>query len=401
MKLVFVMVGFTFFSPSMIAGGKLALGLDATSFILAVVIGNLFLAAYTGSLAYISQKTGLNLDLLAQRAFGRRGSYLPSALISLTQMGWFGVGVAMLSLPLAQMAHPGLILGLPNGVVFTLVIGVLMSVTAALGIRALAVFGTIAVPLILVLGIYSNVLSVAKLGGLSGLMGAGGTGTAVTMSLALTMVIGNFVSGGTATPNFARFGRTAKQSVAATVLAFLVGNIIMFVFGAIGAAAYGEADIFNVLIIQGLTIPAFITLGLNIWSTNNNALYTSGLGFTHILRTPVRWTTFGAGVVGTVFALFLYNNFVGYLSLLGSMIPPVGIILILHFALNRRSFIAEAHAASCGSRGLCADWLALVALVGGVIFGLLVQAGITPLNSLIAATVIYLVGHFATGRNKH
>lgn len=51
----------------------------------------------------------------------------------------------------------------------------------------------------------------------------------------------------------------------------------MFIFGAAGAAAVGQADISDVMIAQGLLLPAIVVLGLNIWTTNDNALYASGL----------------------------------------------------------------------------------------------------------------------------
>ena len=91
------------------------------------------------------------------------------------------------------------------------------------------------------------------------------------------MVVGSFVSGGTATPNFSRFARSNKSSVITTVIAFFLGNTLMFAFGAVGGAFTGKEDIFYVLIAQGLAIPALIVLGANIWTTNDNALYTSGL----------------------------------------------------------------------------------------------------------------------------
>lgn len=37
----------------------------------------------------------------AKRAFGEKGSYLSSAMISFTQIGWFGVGVAMFAIPVS------------------------------------------------------------------------------------------------------------------------------------------------------------------------------------------------------------------------------------------------------------------------------------------------------------
>ncbi len=81
------MLGFTFFSASMSVGAKLGNGLDFKGFALAVLIGSVILSAYTGILGYIGSKTGMSLDyLLAQRSFGKFGSFLPSALITFTQI---------------------------------------------------------------------------------------------------------------------------------------------------------------------------------------------------------------------------------------------------------------------------------------------------------------------------
>ena len=53
-KMLSVMLGFTFFSASMLAGGELGLGLTFTQFIVVVLIGNFVLGIYTGGLAYIA-----------------------------------------------------------------------------------------------------------------------------------------------------------------------------------------------------------------------------------------------------------------------------------------------------------------------------------------------------------
>ena len=82
-----VLVGFTFFTPSMTAGGNLGIGMNMTNFFSAMIIGNAFLGVYCGTLGYIGQKTGLTLDLLGHHSFGTTGSFLPSALISYTQIG--------------------------------------------------------------------------------------------------------------------------------------------------------------------------------------------------------------------------------------------------------------------------------------------------------------------------
>lgn len=383
-QVLVVMVGFTFFTPSMLAGGTLGLGLTLRQFLLAIIIGNLVLSFYTAALAHIGQKTGLSLDLLARHSFGRSGSILPSLLVGLTQMGWFGVGVAMFALPVSNL------LGI-NTYLLVLIVGALMTLTSLKGIDALSFFGSIAVPLITLLGFYSIYLSVQTAGGLSNVFPQV-PAQPITMVAALNIVIGNFISGGTSTPNFTRFARSNKAAIWATVIAFFAGNILMFVFGATGAAVFGKADIFDVLILQGLTIPAILSLGLNIWSTNNNALYTSGLSLTNVSRAPMKVTTILSGVIGTVTAVFLYNNFVGYLSLLGSMIPPVGVVLILHYFLHKTDYEEDNPSHQW-------NMAAIVSVLAGIVIGLLVPGGISSINSLIATGVIYLVLHYFSQKN--
>lgn len=375
-QLLVVMVGFTFFSPSMTAGATLGMGLNLRNFILAVVFGNLFLAIYTGILAHIGQKSGMSLDLLARKSFGDKGSFLPSLLVGLTQLGWFGVGVAMFAIPVSKLY------GI-NTYLLVVVVGVLMTLTSLKGIKALAIFGSIAVPLIAILGVYSIYISAETAGGFFNVFSENPK-EPLSMAAALSIVIGNFISGGTSTPNFTRFAEKSREAVFATVIAFFVGNIFMFTIGATGGAVFGEADIFDILILQGLAIPAILSLGLNIWSTNNNAIYTSGLSLSNVTKKPIKLTTGIAGILGTVFAVYLYNNFVGYLTVLGSMIPPVGAIIIVHYFLNEGSYDEVGNNREW-------DMRAIVSVVFGILFGIFFKAGITPLNSLLSSGIMYYI----------
>ena len=144
-----VMLGFTFFSASMWAGQNLAAGLNFGQFIGALILGGIILGAYTGTLGFIGAKTGLTLDMLAHRSFGRKGSWLPSAMISFTQMGWFGVGLAMFAIPVAQE-----LMGLEvtpdhmpfQGYILVAVAGLLMTASAYFGIKSLTIVSWVAVP---------------------------------------------------------------------------------------------------------------------------------------------------------------------------------------------------------------------------------------------------------------
>lgn len=238
-SMFFVMLGFTFFSASMSVGAKLGNGLDLNGFAAACVIGGVILSAYCGILAYIGSDIGMSMDLLCRRAFGKKGSYLSSLVLGLTQIGWFGVGVAMFSIPTAEL------LGI-NKWVLTIVAGLLMTITAATGMKALEIVSTISVPLIVILGVYSMVTAAADGGGLAAVFNQ--SVGSITLFTGVGYVIGSFISGGTATPNFIRFAKNNKVAVWTTVIAFFLGNTLMFCFGAIGGAFTGKDDIFYVMI---------------------------------------------------------------------------------------------------------------------------------------------------------
>jgi len=374
---IVVMLGFTFFSPSMTAGGNLGIGLNMTNFFVAMILGNAFLGAYTGVLAHIGQSTGLTLDLLARYSFGIKGSYLPSALISFTQIGWFGVGVAMFALPV------GILLKI-NTTILIIITGVLMTATAYYGIKALAVLGSIAVPLIAALGMYSVNYGINEVNGFENVF-AETPSAPITIAVALSIVIGSFISGGTSTPNFTRFSKTSKIAIWATVIAFFIGNSIMFVFGAVGGAVTGNADIFDILISQGLMLPAILVLGLNIWTTNNNALYTAGLGLANITKIQSKPMVLVGGAIGTGAALWLYNNFVAYLSLLGGMIPPVGIVVMIHYFMNKKQYTDE------NFKHVDVNVGAIIAVISGALAGIFVKWGVPPVNSLVVAALVYSI----------
>ena len=374
---IVVMLGFTFFSPSMTAGGNLGIGLNMTNFFVAMILGNAFLGAYTGVLAHIGQSTGLTLDLLARYSFGIKGSYLPSALISFTQIGWFGVGVAMFALPV------GILLKI-NTTILIIITGVLMTATAYYGIKALAVLGSIAVPLIAALGMYSVNYGINEVNGFENVF-AETLSAPITIAVALSIVIGSFISGGTSTPNFTRFSKTSKIAIWATVIAFFIGNSIMFVFGAVGGAVTGNADIFDILISQGLMLPAILVLGLNIWTTNNNALYTAGLGLANITKIQSKPMVLVGGAIGTGAALWLYNNFVAYLSLLGGMIPPVGIVVMIHYFMNKKQYTDE------NFKHVDVNVGAIIAVISGALAGIFVKWGVPPVNSLVVAALVYSI----------
>ncbi|PLT33742.1 cytosine permease [Bacillus sp. V5-8f] len=377
-RMLVVMLGFTFFSASMLSGGTLGLGLTMPEFIMIVLAGNLILGAYTGALAYIASKTGLSTHLLTRYAFGEKGSYLSSFLLSATQIGWFGVGVAMFAIPVQKVT------GIDT-TVLVLIAGLMMTGTAFFGMKALAILSFIAVPAIVALGGLSALKAIDTVGGFQALMQHQPTET-ISLAAALTICVGSFISGGTLTPDFTRFANTKKTSVCTTVIAFFIGNSLMFAFGAIGAIATGKSDISEVMFLQGLIIPAIIVLGLNIWTTNDNSIYASGLGISNITKIKKSKVVIFNGILGTVLAMWLYDNFVGFLTLLGSTLPPIGAIIIADFFILNRGKYKEFDK----MKFKAVNWTAIASWAIGAALGKFAP-GIPPLNALIGTAVVYVV----------
>ena len=378
-----IMLGFTFFSASMWAGQELADGLDLAGFIASLILGGAILGLYTGLLGYVGAESGLSLDLLARKAFGEKGSYLPSAMISFTQIGWFGVGVAMFAIPVAKE-----LLGGSTAAEWILVViaGIAMTASAYFGIKSLTIVSYIAVPLIAVLGTVAMILAVVRGDGTLVDQFAKSSGT-LTVIGGAGLVVGSFVSGGTATPNFTRFAKNGKVGAITTVVAFFLGNSLMFFFGGVSSVYVGGNDIFEVMLNLGLFYMAVLVLGLNIWTTNDNALYSAGLGLANIFGQKKKPMVLISGVIGTVAAIWLYWNFCGWLNILNCTLPPVGIILVLSYFLNR-----EAYKATETTQQV--NWFAVIGVVLGAVAANLIHWGIASINGMVIAAVCYLVGHF-------
>ncbi|MCQ2445933.1 MAG: cytosine permease [Clostridia bacterium] len=378
-----IMLGFTFFSASMWVGQQLAEGLDFKGFINALIVGGVILGLYTGLLGFVGAKTGMSLDLLSRKAFGTKGSYLPSAMISFTQIGWFGVGVAMFALPVAGQIFGG---SKTAEWILVAVAGICMTASAYFGIKSLTIVSYVAVPLVAILGTVAMIMAVARGEGTIVDQFAKSSGT-LTVIGGAGLVMGSFVSGGTATPNFTRFAKSGKSGFITTVIAFFIGNSLMFFFGAVSSIFVGGNDIFEVMINLNLFYMAVLVLGLNIWTTNDNALYSAGLGLANIFNQKKKPMVLISGIIGTVAAVWLYNNFCGWLNILNCTLPPIGIILVLSYFLNKSEY------EDCETTKKV-DWFSVLGVVAGAAVANLLHWGVASVNGMAVAAVIYLIGYF-------
>lgn len=385
-----VLFSFTFFTGTMFAGGKLGMAFAFTDMLWIAFIGNSLLALYAAGLAFIASRSGLNTVLMGRYCFGEAGSRLSDFLLGFAELGWYAWGTATVAIVLVK------ILGLTEGLTTPLMVlfGFGFSITAIVGYKGLDVLSRVSVPLMFVLLMVSMYIATGHAGGFQGLAAVIPHET-MTFSAAVTMVFGTFASGATQATNWTRLSRTGRVAIIASVVSFLIGNGLMVVAGAWCAIVYQQADIVEVMILQGLSFAAVIMLCLNLWTIQGPTIYNVSAAACHLLRSERRRTmTLLAAALGVVLAIGgMYEMLIPFLVLLGSIIPPVGGVIMADFWYRHRGkypLLATASLPRYNVKGLAAYG------VGAVLA--YCSPWVAPLVGIAVAAVCYIGLLQFTGR---
>ena len=380
-SMMVVLLGFTFFTSTMFAGGQIGPHYKFFPDLMYVIIlGNLLLGIYVAALAYIAQRTGYNSVVLSRYSFGDKGSKLVDLLFAFTQIGWYAWGTATIAIVFVKM------LGLNSGwtIPLMVVFGYGFSLTSYIGYKGIAMLSNIAVPAMAVLIFWSFSIGFKDVGGWAGFGRV--PSDPMTFATALTLVFGTFVSGGTQSTNWTRFAKTPKIAIVSSMVAFFLGNGLMVVAGAFGGYVYSQPDIVEVLVLQGLQIPAIIMLFFNVWTTQDNAIYSVSVAGCNFFRTEKRTLmNFAGATVATLLAIAgMYNWLVPYLVIMGTIIPPIGgVIMADYYIKNKRHYnkLAEVKMKEFNYTGLISYLL-------GALFAWQ-SPGVPPINGIIAAFIAY------------
>ena len=331
-----VLLGFTFFTATMWAGGSIGVAFDFSTMLLVLAAGNLLLGTYAAILGYIAAKSGLNTALMSRFTFGELCSKLSDFILGFTQIGWYAWGTATMAVLLVKLT------GLPESWTTPLMVvfGFGFCITAFIGYKGLEMLSRFAVPAMIILVAVSMTIATSDAGGFSGLL-AITPSDEMTVAAAITMVFGTFVSGGTQATNWTRFAKSGKTAVIATLLAFFLGNGLMTLIGAFGALVYQQADIVDIMVAQGLATLGILMLFLNLWTTQDNTVYNFAVAGCNMIRTRRRkLVTVGGAAIGTVLAVLgMYEWLIPFLVLLGTFIPPIGgVIMASYFIGYKREY---------------------------------------------------------------
>ncbi len=315
-----VLLGITFFAPTMSTGAQLASAFTFSKLMWIVLIGNLVLGIYVSMNCAIGAKTGLASVMLSRYTFGIGGAKWADVLLGGTQIGWYGYVCSYTGNLFATAFNAPRL-----EIWFTLAWGIIFGVTALWGYKAMEKVAYVAVPALLILVVCVPVLATQANGGMQAIVNAVPSAE-MSVASALTAIVGTFASMGTQACNWSRFSKSVKAAFWSGFVAFMIGNTIMLLAGIFGGLAYGESDFIVVMHNTGLIFFALVVLTLNIWTTAHAGAYAWGIAGAEMFNKENK-TPFLLG--GLIIAIIIgvtgfYNRLFGFLNLLGVFIPPLG-----------------------------------------------------------------------------
>ncbi len=404
-----VMLGYGLFPSTINTGAMVASSFDFGIFLLIILAGNLILTIYALLLSLIAIENDVSLHNLSRRVFGSRGYAVTSTILIISQIGWFGVGIMLVSQSLVN------ILGIDASTIagflmlmITLIMGVLITSSAFFGVKALEIASKIAIPTVLGLGLLMCAMSL--MGGSWGEFDTGkphgNLNGEITWYFAIGLVVSTFISGATLIPDFIRWAKKKSHAIIVVFFTFLVLQSILLFFGAfayygIDTPLFGDYDnsitLYSALSIMGLTTVGFIALFANVWTSNDNSLYSSGLATSNIFGIKKTTAVILLGTIGTLLApIFNTSGFVWFLNALGYLVPGIGTMLIVDYYVFFRWFniLYTDEYFKFKHEYRAYKWEALASWIIGIILTMLFQIilpFIVPLYIMFFTGIVYII----------
>jgi NCS1 nucleoside transporter family len=376
-------------------GIVLKLGLLET--IAVIVLGNLVGCAIFAAFTVMGHKTGVNQMVLSRSAFGRRGAYLPSALMFLMTLGWIGVNTYFpIKIGVAILGQFGIA---DTPMINFLVVTVVMLIQVVIGIYgfyAIRTFEKYTVPITAVIMLVMSILAWTRPGVVNwGLTTSLAPGAHLAMLSLLTTAIGVGwgISWVTWASDYSRFvpRRVPSSSVFwCSYIGMFVPTVWLAILGATVASTTLDTDPAKMVsaVFGGLTSILVLLLVLHgPIATNILNVYSAGLAAlsmgVRLSRTAIALI---AGIVGYLVTLYFvfqpsfakaFDNWM--ISLLLWMSPWAGVVLA-DFYIARQGQVDVEELYKDPSRSAYGDvnWGAIVAFIAGLIAGWSVEDGLVP-----------------------
>ena len=93
-----------------------------------------------------------------------------------------------------------------------------------------------------------------------------------------------------------------------------------------------------------------------------------------------------AAQVFLMLSVWLYYNFCGWLNILNCTLPPVGIILVISYFMNKKAYDTDT------IKIVTVNWFAVAGVILGAIVANVVTWGIASINGMVVAALCYVIG---------
>ncbi|RNL43172.1 purine-cytosine permease family protein [Paraeggerthella hongkongensis] len=400
-RILFIRIGAICCVSQLMLGAALGFGMTFWDAFLATMLGSVLLQVVSWALGTAAAHEGLSTSLLSRWAgFGKGGSALFGGVVAISMVGWFGVQNSVFGEGMASIVTLTDFLGGMEYPVWAIITGLGITLLVVFGIKAIANFAAIFVPLFVIVVIVAAAI-ILQNHSLTELLTTAPPGPALTLGAATTMVAGGFIAGAICTPDYARFLKNGNQVFWMTLIGTFVGELGMNLLAVMLAHAMGTENVVDIMMGTSGIIGVIIVVASTV-KLNDINLYSSSLGLATMLnalfnkklsRNALVWTL---GIVGTALSVIgIINYFTDFLVLLGVAIPPVaGIMVIDYFVLRRSRKTLDESRAKGQLPAKVENWnpIAIVCWIAGFAVGeitSIMAIGIPGLNSLILAGVLY------------
>ena len=376
-------------------GIVLKLGLLET--IAVIVVGNIVGCAIFAAFTVMGHKTGVNQMVLCRSAFGRRGAYLPSALMFLMTLGWIGVNTYFpVKIAVAILGQFGMSDSWPTNLVVVTVVMVLQVLIGLYGFYAIRTFEKYTVPVTAAIMVLMSFLAWTRPGVVNWHLTSSlppAEHLAMITLLTTAIGVGWGISWVTWASDYSRF--VPRRVPSSTVfwysyVGMLVPTVWLAILGATLASVTKDTDPAKMVsaVFGGLmSILVFLMVLHGPIATNILNVYSAALAALSMgLRLSRTAMALVAGVVGylvTIYFVFqpsfakAFDNWM--ISLLLWMSPWAGVVLTDFFIVRRgRVDVDELYRDPEHSAYGDINWGGIVAFVVGLIAGWSVEDGLVP-----------------------
>lgn len=394
--LAFVWAGALVSIPSLLLGGTLSAGMSLGETLLTALVGYTIIVVIMIFQGMQSSDQAQPTVKVAEYVFGRKGAQqVISLLITVGCLGWFGIqaNVAGSSfVNLLKAFHLSFPLWLSD-----ILWGLIMVMTAIIGIRALRWLTYIAVPFLILVCLY-GLIHTLQTTSLTTLL-AYRPATKMAFTTGLTTTLGGFALGAVIAGDYSQYSPKRSDVVKAAIIGVIPAGVLMIAVGAVLSVAYRSNDLSALFLRLATPLVGGTALIMATWKVNVVNAFSGGIAFNNLFGVKERYqkvTVFCVGMIGTVLAIMgIMNYFEPVMSLLGVMVPPsAGVMSAYYWIVKKGQVEAGIDLPNYDWKGIIA-WLvgATTAAVPVVMsfFPGLPKFSINPLTGIVISLLVYLL----------